>query len=521
MALLTGEPRSATVYAIRDTELVKLSKAAFERMVERQPQMMLEVARLIIARYQRVINAPDKTQPVALAVVPADASVPVTDFVTSLARALSPARKVLALDPQRLQRERGTSGDPLLQDWESAELAGWLQEQELQHDYLVYAADPLPSAWTRLCVRQADLVLLVGAAGAAAMPQPGLLEIVATGNGTTAARRELVLLYDSTRQSPYGTAEWLARIPVTAHHHLDPRRSDDYERLARMLTGEAIGLVLGGGGARGLAHIGVIRALEEARIPIDLVGGTSIGAMMGGQFASGWDSARMLAESRRALVEGGSLHDYTLPILALMHGKRFTRMLSRLFADRLIEDLPLPYFCVSTNLTRSTCMVHRAGPMSKWVSASMAVPGLAPPIFDGRDILVDGGVVNNLPVDIMRSFGRGPVFASSVSAPIEMRLDQEYADIPSPWRVLLSWISPFGKPMLVPTITSTLMRTVSLQQITSGAQGHGGADLIFEPPPQGHKLLEWRSLDKIVETGYRSAVPAIERWLQRGTSPSH
>ena len=128
-----------------------------------------------------------------------------------------------------------------------------------------------------------------------------------------------------------------------------------------MLTGRAIGLVLGGGGARGLAHIGVVRAIEEAGVPIDLVGGTSAGAIIGGQVASGWDSARILAESRRVLVEDGSLNDFTLPLVALLRGNRYIRMLDKLYRERRIEDLPISFFCVSANLTRSTCMVHRSG----------------------------------------------------------------------------------------------------------------------------------------------------------------
>lgn len=508
MALLTGEPRSATVCAIRDTALIKLSKAGFARLVERHPQMMLEMARLIIARYRRVIHPSAKTHPAVFAVVPCDPGIPVVDFTTGLVRALSTGRKVLSLDFARVQRDPGAPGNPLAPDLDGAELASWLHEQELQHDFLVYVADPLPSPWTRLCVRQADLALFV-ARGAAEALDPAL---AAVGDGAAGARRELVLLYDSHQRMPCGTADWLTRLGVSAHHHVDPRLPRDYDRLARLITGRAIGLVLGGGGARGLAHIGVIRALEEARIPIDLVGGTSIGAVIGGQYASGWDSARILAESHRVFVEEGRLNDYTLPTIALIRGKRYIRMLEKLFADRRIEDLPVSFFCASTNLTRSTCVIHRAGLVRKWVLASMAVPGLGPPVFAGREILVDGGVLNNLPVDVMRALGRGPVFASSVSLRSDLCLDQEYPDSPSPWRLLLSWLNPWGRPMLVPSIASLLMRTASLQAINSGEQALAGADLLFEPPSAGHKLLDWCALDRIVESGYRSAVPVIERW---------
>jgi NTE family protein len=513
MGLLTGEPRSATVYAIRDTQLLKFSKAAFERLAERQPDLMFELARLIIARYQRVIHPSAKTHPVALAVVPLHAGVPVDDFTSGLVRALSGGSRVLLLTHERLRRERG--GQDAL-DFDSPDLGNWLHEQELQHDRVLYIADPQPSPWTRLSVRQADLVLFVGSnTGSTPALDPQLAEFTRSTQTAAGARRELVLLYDSSRGLPSGTAKWLEAIAVIAHHHVDPRLTRDYERLARMLSGRAIGLVLGGGGARGLAHIGLIRALEEAGIPIDLVGGTSIGAIIGGQLASGWNSERILSQSRRVLVDDGSLNDYTVPVMALLHGRRFFRMLEKLFGNRRIEDLPLPYYCVSTNLTQSCCMVHDAGPMCKWIAASMAVPGLGPPIFSGRDILVDGGVVNNLPVDVMRRLGRGPVFASSVSPHADLCLDREYPDIPSPWRVLVSWFNPFGSPMLVPSIASILMRTVSLQGIRSGERGLDGADLVFEPPCQGHKLLDWQALDTIMDAGYRTAVPLIEQWQAR------
>lgn len=518
MALLTGEPRSATVSAIRDTELVKLTKVAFEQLVEREPRVMLEMSRLLIERYQRMLQPTAETRPVTLAVVPCHADVPIAEFAHGLVGALSPGRDVLWLDAARLRRERGVpDGDAL--DLDSPELAGWLHEQELQQEFLVYVGDPAPSPWTRLCVRQADVVLFVGWSGAAGRIATGLQDVFGV-RPAIGARRELVLLYDSAQRMPEGTADWLSRIAAHDHHHLDPRRPAHYERLARMLTGNAVGLVLGGGGARGLAHIGVIRALEEAGVPIDLVGGTSAGAIVGGQLACGWDSARILEESRRVLVNDGSLNDYTLPLVALLRGDRYIRMLDKLFLERHIEDLPVSFFCVSANLTRSVCMVHRSGLVRRRVAASSAVPGLGPPIIDGRDLLVDGGIVNNLPIDIMRRFGRGPVVASSVSPRAEVALDRDYGTYPSPWRLLFSRLNPFGTPLPVPGIASTIMRTVTLQQFTAGNRARPGVDLVIEPSCVSYKLLDWSAIDRIMDTGYRAAVPMIERWqAERAARP--
>ncbi len=514
MALLTGEPRSATVYAVRNTELLRLSKAGFEQLAEREPQILLELARLITLRYSSLIAAPPINRHVAIALVPCNRDVAIDSVARQFAAVLSEGRSVLLLDRQRLQRE--LRPDQSWFDYEESELYQWLDAQELRHAHVVYAADPAPSPWTRLCLRQADLVLLLAPGSTPPRIDPGLAQML-EGNEHGRARRELVLLYDSATREPAGTSEWLKHLAVGAHHHIDPQRAGDRARLVRMVTGNAVGLVLGGGGARALSHIGVIRALEEAGIPVDLVGGTSIGAVLGGQHACGWNSERMLAECRKAFLEGGSLNDFSLPVIALMQGRRYAKMLGKLFGDRRIEDLPLPYYCISANLTRSECSVHRTGPMRKWVAASMAVPGLAPPIFDGHDILVDGGVLNNLPIDVMRGLARGPVFASNVSPRVELRLDREYADLPSPWRVLWSRVNPFCPPMRVPNIVSILMRATSMSTSIPRAQSYPGADLVFEPPVEGHKLLEWRSLDKLVDIGYRSAAATIEAWQRRRT----
>ena len=517
MALLSGEPRSATVSAVRDTELIKLRKSGFEHLIERHPAMMLELARLIIARNQRAGGACVQARPTAIAIVPLNAAAAAVDVAASFLRALPPACRILRVDSTRLHLEHALPAEWLAPDFDSRELAAWLHARELEHDYLVYAADPEPSAWTRLCLRQSDLVLLVGT-GAAGDSDPRLRALIHPS--ITRAHLELVLLYDSSRQPPRNSAEWLGHLRVASHHHVDPQRPRDFERLVRMATGKARGLVLGGGGARGLAHIGVLRALEEANVPVDIVGGTSIGAVIGGQIAAGWDSARVHEETRRLFVQQGSLNDFTIPIVALLRGKRYIRVLESLFGDRQIEDLPLQYFCVSTNLTRSEVMVHRSGPLTKSVAASMAVPGLGPPIFDGRDVLVDGGVLNNLPIDIMRSLGRGPVIASSVSPWVVKRLDREYADLPSPWRVLFSRINPFGTPMRVPTIAGILMRSASLPRGSNEGDERRAADLLFEPPLARYKLLEWRSIDELIEIGYRSAVATLEKLRDSSTSRS-
>jgi NTE family protein len=174
--------------------------------------------------------------------------------------------------------------------------------------------------------------------------------------------------------------------------------------------------------------------------------------------------------------------------------------------------LPLPFFCISTNLTRSCPMIHREGLLHQWVGASIAVPGLGPPVFHQREILVDGGVVNNLPADVMKTLGRGPVFAVSVTPDTELPLDREYPDMLSPWAVLASRFNPLVPTIVVPGIGSILMQTAWISQATAGATVRKMVDIFFEPPVAEFRLRDWHALDKLIDRGYRHALAKIEAW---------
>ena len=202
-------------------------------------------------------------------------------------------------------------------------------------------------------------------------------------------------------------ARWQASLPGIRHHHV--RGSADFERVVRLLTGRAVGLVLSGGGARGFAHLGVVRALREHGVPIDLVGGTSMGGILAAGVAKDWDDAELVERFRRCFVDTNPLSDFTLPVVSLVSGRKVGMLLRRELGDLDIEDLPLPFFCVSSNLTTGRIAVHQRGPLWRWLRASVAIPGVLPPVFQGGEVFVDGGSMNNLPVDVMRASGRGAV----------------------------------------------------------------------------------------------------------------
>ncbi|MCP4756024.1 MAG: patatin-like phospholipase family protein, partial [Proteobacteria bacterium] len=224
---------------------------------------------------------------------------------------------------------------------------------------------------------------------------------------TQTPQTNLVLLHPDGKRLPSGTDAWFRKRRIQYHHHLRWNSNEDFERLARFIDDRSIGIVFGGGGARGFAHIGVIRALKEAGIPIDMLGGTSIGALIAAGRAMGMDYERILETFQEKITELSPHKEYTLPVVSLFRSKKFDKAIAEFFHDIRIEDLWLNYFCVSSNLSTAETIVHRKGFLGKAVRASASIPGIFVPVIENNHLLADGAIVNNLPGDIMKEHCKG------------------------------------------------------------------------------------------------------------------
>ena len=258
-----------------------------------------------------------------------------------------------------------------------------------------------------------------------------------------------------------------------------------------MLTGQAVGLALGGGGARGLAHIGVIRAFQEAGVPIDMIGGTSMGAVIAAQHAMGLDFQTMVEVNRRGWIKMDPLKDKTLPIVALLSGKKLDRMLNMMFGDARIEDLWIKYFCVSVNLTQAETVINKSGSLKLAVRASAGIPAVAPALCDHGDLIVDGGVLNNLPADVMLNLSGGKVIAVDVSPRRDLAVDPKFCELPSAWQILWSRINPLAESVNVPSILAIMMRTLMLSSAHSANLVSKHVDLYLAPPIDDFGLFDW------------------------------
>ena len=515
MALLSGERRSATVHAVRDSLLARLPADAFLGLVHRHPSVLRRIAGFLVERLRRSTQSPARTRSGVrtLAIVPADPRVSIAAFVRRLVDALAVHGATRHLDERQVDRDLGRDGVASCEesDVSSPLLVEWLNEQELRHRFVVYETTP-GSRWTERAVRQADHVLLVAEARAAHDAREIETYFAARAPGSQAPRTGLVLLRPERSTPPEGTGALLDRFRVDTHYHVAMDSPGDFARLARCLAGEAIGLVLGGGGARGFAHLGVLRALAEAGVPVDWVGGTSIGAIIAALVAQGVPPTEALARCREHFR---ALKDPTLPLVSLLAGRRIRARLDAAFGALAIEDLPLPYLCVSTNLSRAAQAVHERGPVAPALRASISLPGILPPMRLGGDLHVDGGLVNNLPIDVMVAKPEiGAVIAVDVGAELEMAAPAGFEPEVSGWRVLWERFAPrpgAGRP---PTIMSVLTRSSFVASVYWTRERHTAeqASLYLRIPVADLRLLAFERIDAIAARGYEATHEAIRKW---------
>jgi predicted acylesterase/phospholipase RssA len=523
MALLTDDDRSATVYAVRDAQLARLDEATFRRFVESHPAAMKRITEFVVRRlrYQSGTAVPHRARLATIAVVPAGPGTPVASFAAGLARALGRHGSATHLNRLRVDDALGRQRVAELpdDDPDAMRLVQWLNQHEASHRYVVYEADPKWTGWSERSLRHADHVLVV--ADAHGDPALGENELRMSERGRTAGAPEqsLVLLWKSGSSGPGDTGRWLEPRQIVRHHHVRGGEPGDLARLARVITGNAVGVVLGGGGARGFAHIGVLRALAELEVPIDLVGGTSIGAVIAALVAKGLDPGEVGEVARKQFA---SIFDPTLPVVALLAGRRIGARLAATFGEVAIEDLAVPFFCVSTNLTQATEVVHRRGLLGKAVRASISLPGILPPVTSGGDLLVDGGLTNNLPIDVMRdAVAGGRVLAVDVSPEVDLHAGEESGYEMSGWRILWQRLNPFERAAPPPYILNVLTRSSLIASIISEREKHAraAASLYLKIPAEDVKLLAFDAIDEIALRGYETTREAVAAWWKECSSP--
>uniref|UniRef100_A0A670Z9J3 lysophospholipase n=1 Tax=Pseudonaja textilis TaxID=8673 RepID=A0A670Z9J3_PSETE len=547
---LTHQVRATTVHAVRDTELAKLPEGTLNNIKRRYPQVVTRLIHLlsqkILGNLQQLrgsfpgksIGLKDNLSTVA--VLPVCDEVPMAAFTLELKHALNAIGPTLLLTSDIIRARLGASALDSIHEYR---LSGWLAQQEDIHRIVLYQTDYTLTPWTVRCIRQADCILIVGLGDQE--PTLGELEQMLE-NTAVRALKQLILLHREDGPSPARTVEWLnMRSWCSGHLHIKcPRRvfsrrspnklremygkvfeknadrHSDFSRLARVLTGNTIALVLGGGGARGCSHIGVIKAMEEASLPIDLIGGTSIGSFIGALYAEERSAVRTKQRAREWAKSMNSVFatvlDLTYPITSMFSGSAFNTSIHKVFQDKQIEDLWLPYFNVTTDITASAMRVHKDGSLWRYVRASMTLSGYLPPLCDPKDgnLLMDGGYINNLPADIARNMGAKTVIAIDVGSQDETDLCN-YGDSLSGWWLLWKRLNPWAEKVKVPDMAEIQSRLayVSCVRQLEVVKSSSYCEYI-RPPIDRFKTMDFGKFDEIYDVGYQHGKMVFGGWCR-------
>ena len=514
-ALLTNEPRSASVFAIRESNVVKLSPQHFEELVETYPELMRRIALLLIKRQQKNNKNTGGEPPVRMSytLVPNRPGLDLTAFADDLARSLSPYGDTLVLDAERFDQQFGgthasaSDTDATIQPL----IVAKLDELEAEYRYLIFIADDEHNAWTRRAIGQADRLLIAARADDDPTISAFEQEIIDTSH---VIRTELVLMHKAGTQMPSGTSAWLEHRSIHNHYHVRDGDRAHIDRMARRMSGHAIALVMGGGAAKGYAQMGFYKAMLETGIPYDYVGGASMGAIMGGQIAM--ECSYEEYERKAQWTADVGVIDRTLPMVAIAASRNVHKINEESCHDLHIEDLWCPFFCVSTSLSTASVRVHTRGIMWRAIRASMSIPGVFVPVVEDGDVLVDGGIMDNLPVTVMQDLSESQrIIAVDVVPYRERRRYYNIDTSVSGWRILLNKLNPFSRKIKAPSLIEVLMRTLEVNGTRASRNHADRADLLIQPDTRGFKPHEYDKWKHLAQRGYDASIEQLREWKSR------
>jgi len=515
ISLLTGRPRTATVFAYRDSVLLRISKDKYDEFEKQNPLPGLAIAKTAIERLttpKKVIVPGQNTRTVCVA--------PAGDsdhkiFIKKFNEVLKTTKSTYVINQEICNEVFGENIAQIeLNTLDDHRLGRWLESLEEEYDLLIFETDRQMTPWTQRCLRQSDYIFFI--ADPAIHPAMNSIELsYFNEERLIEGFSNLIFLHTDDTTKITGGNEWLKKREVKGFHHIKLNSKEHMEKLCRVINNESIGLVLSGGGARGFAHVGVLRALEELNIPIDYIAGTSMGSIIGGGYSLlGYD---LLKEFTKDFANGYK-RDYTFPFISLSRGNHITNFFQQVCGDSFIEDLWVKFFCVSTNVTKGTLHIHEKGHLWKAMRTSASIPAVFPPLYDSEgDMYIDGGILNNMPVNIMRkTMHGGKVIAVDCCGTKETKKCKFYdtAQV-SGWKLLFKHLSDFDKnapkyDSIVNVILTSMTIGADAQQQLMGKE----ADYLLNLDTSNYNLLDFRNAEEIIQKGYEDAIKNLPKLFE-------
>ncbi|WP_394760900.1 patatin-like phospholipase family protein [Phenylobacterium sp.] len=487
MSLIADAPHSADVVALRDSEIIAVPRDVFFEACEADTAVMIELAKLMMLRSRQAVTRGGVGEPSVFGFVSLGQSGVLRPLVERLAREIVK----LGYDVTTIGAEAQTAPTE------------WFSDVERTHDFVLYVAEVGDGGWRQVVARQVDRLFRVGRGDRTPPKAETLVDVPSPLQAQMLV--DLILLHPADTHRPSGSEDWADIAKPARLFHVRRDHEGDLQRIARVVTGQSVGLVLSGGGARAYAHVGAVRALRERGVPIDFVGGVSMGAVIAAGVAMGWDDAELETRIREAFVDTSPLADIAFPLLAMTHGLKVNERLAHHFGETQIADLWLPFFCLSSNLTTGAYQMHRRGLLRRALRASISLPGILPPATDDQNVLVDGAVMKNFPADVMRMSQLGPIVGVDVTSGRSITAD-DVARPASVWRWIWS-----GQWRNGPPIVSLLMRAATVSTSRDLTAARDATDVLVMPDTSKVEIRDFSAYAPAVAEGYRATIEALDK----------
>lgn len=501
LGALSHEPRSTTVKVVEDSTLLKISSEIFKELCLHYPTVALETVNLLVNRSQNLIRqiSSQDAEKRHIAIIPANSE-------TSLKK----------LFDKITEHTRSMSNIVLLAgEYDEIELRNKTSLAEQENKIILYFLTAEKTILSTICFENMDMMYVV-----ANMPANIFLDSF-TLEKSKQIKPELIILHEENT-APKETAKWLKLTSFGLHHHIRINQNNDIQRIWRFMRGQAIGVVLGGGGVRSWAHLGAIKALLENNIPIDIIGGTSAGAIVAGYYGLNETSEDPHATLRKLSAvtrQSATLKNLTWPAVSLFNAKDYTNMQKEIFRHARIEDLWLPCFFISCRLSDKKQIIHRKGRLWKIIRTSTSVPAIFPPVVTKGELYLDGGILNNLPVDIMKKIigDRGTTIAVELTHRTRDKTKYHFPPVLPFWQTLLTKLHLAHRDYKFPRFVDTFLE--SLLAGSAAKQEENGliADMLITPDLSPYSLLSVSQQQEaeLVTLGYDAAVLALQKWQKK------
>ena len=521
MGIISDEPRSATIFATRDSLVFKLNIDVANRLIMKYPLVLLQVATKIADRLRKTQqenkNLEQRTDIFSLIPLSIGQG-PINDLFNIgnlLVKSISRSDTCLFLSSSKINEMLNIENinDELRKDKYFPPLNDLIENIFKENRYLILSCDSDYTPWTFWCLSISDKQIFVVDRSEGISNIKMVDEINKQDQSIPdhlIDQKQLIVYHQSKKIFPERTKEILDKLPkISQHYHMAKDDLFDSDRVGRMIIKKGIGLCLSGGGAKGNAHIGVYKALIENKIPIDVVCGTSAGGIVGSLIAFGYDP-ETIVERLKQTYKRNSFKEYNIPVTSIIATKKIIEDAIWLGNDMDIEDLWIPYFSVAVNISKSTLDVIDKGPVYVATRATGALPGIVLPVIKDSSFLVDGGLINNMPGDIMVEKYGGKLISVNVS-PHE-GLDASFKDFPNQNRYFFKKLLKMKKNMKheLPALSNIIMRSIFVASSSKYKDVVNISDLFFDLNVSGVGLLEFDRIDDSVEFGYNHAMKTLE-----------